>query len=51
MHLCAPVEEPAFTGTTNADLVEHIMDLRLALKYCNADKAAMLYIVSQGASE
>ena len=50
-HLCAPVEEPVFTGKTNADLVEHVMDLRMALQYCNADKAAMLYIIKKGESE
>jgi len=32
---------PEWSGSTNADLVEHALHLRSALGECNADKAAM----------
>lgn len=40
-HLIEETPEPAWNGTTNADLVEHILDLRQALRRCNAKNAAI----------
>ena len=40
-HLIKDTPEPAWNGTTNADLVEHILDLRQALRRCNAKNAAI----------
>lgn len=40
-YLTQQTPEPFWNGTTNSDLIEHIFDLRQALKSCNADKAAI----------
>lgn len=39
--LLRPIPEPQWTGAINGDLVDHIQDLRTALRRCNADKAAL----------
>lgn len=40
-HLTEETPVPIWAGTTNADLVEHVLDLRQALGACNADKKAI----------
>lgn len=42
--LTAHTPEPAFTGTTNADLLNWALDVRDALRLCNADKDAITAI-------
>jgi hypothetical protein len=35
------VPEPVFRGTTNADLAQHVLDLRAAVRRSNLDKARL----------
>jgi hypothetical protein len=35
------VPEPVFRGSTNADLAQHVLDLRTALRRSNLDKARL----------
>jgi DNA-binding winged helix-turn-helix (wHTH) protein len=42
------VQAPVFRGVTNADLAEHVLELRKALERSNLDKAAIRQWYSEG---
>lgn len=40
-HLLLESPAPPWRGSSNADLVDYVFELRAALAACNADKAAL----------